>query len=75
MTRYLNYGGSTDIAAYETGYDYIKVQLRNGELYTFDYGKPGQYHVEQMKFLAKRGVGLDRYIQEKVRSQYAMKSR
>lgn len=75
MTRYLNYGGSSDIAAYETGLDYIRVQLRNGELYTYNYGKPGAYHVEQMKFLAKRGTGLDQYIADRVRHQYALKSR
>lgn len=75
MTRYLGYGGPSNIAAYEAGYDYIKVQLRNGEVYTFDHRKPGQHHVEQLKFLAKRGAGLDRYIDDKVRHQYALKSR
>ena len=75
MTRYLNYGGSTDVAAYEAGYDFIEVQLRNGEIYRYDYSKPGQHHVDQLKLLAKRGAGLDQYLNDRLRNQYAQKKR
>lgn len=71
MERYRNWSGTSGIAAYEIGPDFIKVRFRDtSRTYTYSYGHAGRIHVETMKTLAQRGSGLNKYINLHVRHLY-----
>ncbi len=71
METYSDSGGNSGISAYEIGADYISVQFSNtGKVYTYSYGRAGKGHVDQMKFLARSGSGLNSYIMKNVKSLY-----
>ena len=70
MKRYLNLNGNSSVSAYGTGADYIDVQFTDGSIYRYSYSSAGQYHVEQMKFLANVGSGLNSYIMSYCRYSY-----
>ena len=70
MQRYANWGGDSNIYAYECGLDYILVQFGNGSVYKYSYSSAGSYHVETMKELAMSGSGLNSYIMRNVRNNY-----
>jgi hypothetical protein len=73
MERYQNLNGDAGVAYYETGADFIKVQFLGGSTYVYDYVRPGPYHVERMKELAKAGRGLSTYISQQVRASFSFK--
>jgi hypothetical protein len=75
MEPYKNLGGVSNVIAYEIGDDWIKVQFRDGEIYTYTYQSAGQENIEQMKTLARAGQGLNSFISRAVRKAYASKSR
>lgn len=75
MENYKNLGGDSNVAAYEIGSDSIKVQFRDGSLYTYTYQSAGQSNIEQMKTLAIAGQGLNSFINRVVKKNYATKSR
>lgn len=56
--------------AYEILPTAIRVQFKDGKWYSYSYSSAGMAHVEQMKILAESGVGLNSYIQRKVRKLY-----
>ncbi|HLA55571.1 MAG TPA: hypothetical protein VK623_05705 [Flavobacterium sp.] len=67
MTTYRNTSGNSNIAAYEIGADYIKVQfIDTGKVYKYSYRSAKASHVEAMKKLASKGTGLDAYISENI---------
>lgn len=71
MTRYRNINGDSGVEAYEIGSDHIVVKFYSTHrLYVYSYRKAGQYHVEQMKRLARIGDGLNSYINKNVRKLY-----
>ena len=67
MERYMDINGDSGIYGYEIGTDYIKVQFKDGSIYS----SAGQSHVETMKILAKSGDGLNSYINKHARKLYA----
>jgi hypothetical protein len=71
MHRYRNVQGSSGVAAYETGPDYIRVMFKHGGTYEYDYASTGQLHVERMKALAASGQGLATFISKFVKANYA----
>ncbi len=75
MTPYLNRGGDSGVVSYEIGADSITVVFRTGRErnYLYNYQRPGQTHVDQMKILAAQGEGLNAYISSVVRSNFARK--
>ena len=75
MERYRNRGGDSNVARYEIGPDYLKVEFGDGGLYLFDYTKPGRENVERMKKLAIAGEGLNSFINTNVRKNYSRKIR
>lgn len=75
MEAYGNLGGNSNVTAYEIGNDWIKVQFRDGAIYTYTYQSAGQVNIEQMKKLAAAGRGLNSFISSDVRKAYASKSR
>jgi len=71
MERYRNWSGTSGIAAYEIGADFITVKfIDTSRTYTYSYRRAGRTHVETMKTLALRGSGLNKYINRHVRSLY-----
>ena len=70
MEHYGNLSGDSGVYAYEIGSSYIVVQFNTGATYRYSYAKAGNYHVEQMKQLARRGSGLNSYINRNVKYLY-----
>ena len=74
MTKYVNLGGSSNVLAYEIGFDYIDVIFGGTNLiYRYSYRSAGMQAVETMKRLATSGSGLNSYINRYVRKQYESK--
>jgi len=63
--------GSSGVAAYETGPDFIRVKFWHGATYEYDHATTGQFHVERMKMLARSGEGLATFISKFVKAAYA----
>ena len=75
MKRYKNLSGDSGVLAYEIGKDYIKVEFRDGDVYLYNYFRPGRDKVERMKELAEEGRDLSAFISRYVRERYAEKLR
>ena len=75
MEPYKNLAGDSAVVAYEIGDDSIKVQFRDGWIYTYNAESIGHSNVEHMKALASAGSGLNSFISRVVKGQYAAKSR
>ncbi|CAD6521961.1 hypothetical protein ACFQ3P_09845 [Paraburkholderia sabiae] len=73
MKRYRNLSGSSGVVAYETADDGIVVKFLTGDMYLYDYARPGRKEVEEMKRLAVAGRGLATYISKVVKDRYARK--
>lgn len=71
MEPYQNLSGNSGVAAYEIGEDYIRVQFTSGSVYVYTYDSAGADNIEQMKRLAKKGQGLNTFINTTVREEYA----
>lgn len=70
ITIYKNLGGNSGVRAYEIMPTSIRVQFKEGKWYVYSYSKAGFSHVENMKMLAERGIGLCSYIQRNVKYLY-----
>ena len=75
MEPYKNLAGDSAVVAYEIGNDSIKVQFRDGWIYTYNAESAGHSNIEHMKTLASAGSGLNSFISRVVKGQYAAKSR
>ena len=73
MKRYKNLSGDSGVLSYETGKDYMKVKFRDGDVYLYNYYRPGRDKVERMKELAEEGRGLSTFISRYVKKKYAEK--
>ncbi|MCX3264206.1 hypothetical protein [Pedobacter agri] len=73
MERYLNHSGSSGVAAYQIGEDYIWVQFTSGSIYEYTYSSAGTRNIEEMKSLANSGSGLNSFIMKNVRNKYSRK--
>ncbi len=71
MEPYQNLSGNSGVAAYEIGEDYIRVQFTSGSVYVYTYDSAGADNIEQMKRLARKGQGLNTFINTNVREEYA----
>jgi hypothetical protein len=58
------------VSEYEIGPDWIRVQFKDGTVYTYSYESAGRIHVETMKDLAVSGKFLSTYISKYVRDNY-----
>ena len=75
MEAYKNIAGDSAVVAYEIGDDWIKVQFRDGWIYTYTNESTGRDNIEHMKTLASAGSDLNSFISRVVKGQYAAKSR
>lgn len=67
----MDINGDSGVYGYEIGTDYIKVQFKDGSIYTYTYLSAGRDKVETMKILAKSGNGLNSFINRYARKLYA----
>lgn len=73
MERYQNLSGTSGVAAFAVGTDYIKVQFGDGSVYQYTHASAGEGNITQMKALAVRGLGLNSFINTSVKFRYADK--
>lgn len=62
---------SSGVAAYDCGPDWIRIRFHRGGTYRYDAAHPGRAHVLRMQWLADAGRGLNTYINQHVRDDYA----
>lgn len=65
--------GDSGVTAYEAGDSWIVVQFGDGHRYRYDATAPGPVHVAAMIDLASAGRGLNTYINQHVRANFARK--
>lgn len=71
FVKYLNIDRDSPVTMYEIGADYISVVFKNcKKIYTYTYSTAGNRNVENMKSLARRGNGLNSYIQLNCKTLY-----
>lgn len=75
MQHYKNLGGDSNVAAYEYGSDFIRVQFKDGSIYLYTSSSAGAKNIERMKQLADSGRGLNSFINTTVRKLYKTKER
>lgn len=71
MQPYKDLSGDSGIAAYEIGPESICIRFMDGGTYLYDASAPGRAHVARMQQLAQAGDGLNTYINQHVRDNYA----
>lgn len=62
MQRYGNLSGDSGVTAFETGADFIKVQFKDGDTYTYTAMIAGAQVIARMMQLAQAGRGLATFI-------------
>ncbi|QJQ95855.1 MULTISPECIES: hypothetical protein [Halomonadaceae] len=75
MQRYANPSGSSGIQGYEIGGDTIRIRFGDGSVYRYSYASAGMDNIERMKTLARKGQGLNTFINTTVREEYAERER
>lgn len=71
MEPYKNLSGTSGVNAFELHDTSIHVRFRNGATYQYTDKLPGSLEVLRMKTLARRGLGLNTFINRHVRKNYA----
>jgi hypothetical protein len=70
MEKYQDINGNSGIGAFEIGSDYIIVTFKDGSIYKYSYQSAGRENIEQMKRLARKGSGLNTFINRNVRKLF-----
>ncbi len=68
--RYGNKASNSGVSRYAIAPDAIHVQFHGDRVYVYSNQMPGPEHVERMKQLARRGIGLSTYISQQVQHRY-----
>lgn len=74
MEHYKNINGDSGIEAYEILIDGIKIKFDSSCIYTYTNYSAGVNNIENMKALAKKGSGLNSYINKNVKHKYSHKT-
>ncbi len=65
MEKYLNKNGDSGVTHYEIGEDFIEVRFKGkSTVYIYTHALNGKSHIDHMKKLALKGLGLSSYIAE-----------
>lgn len=73
MNAYKNLAGNKGVTAYKCGDDSIRVRFDTTKVYIYDHKYTGKQHVETMKALAMKGLGLNKYIDDQeVKDKYSV---
>lgn len=75
MEPYANRGGDSGIVAYELAAQSIVVQFEDGWKYLYTHSSAGRTNIDRMEDLARRGEGLNEFINRTVRDGYQRKFR
>lgn len=67
MERYKNLSGASGVRSYEIGDGRIIIKFNTGVRYKYNSIKPGLAHVNRMIELARKGRGLNSYINKNVK--------
>ena len=71
MEKYRNSSGTSGVSSFEISADCIEVRFSGtAKTYRYSYHRAGQNHVENMKQLARKGSGLNAYINNYVKYLY-----
>jgi len=73
MLLYKNLSGKSEVVAYETGEDFIRVQFSDDSIYLYTYENVCSHNVERMKHLANYGLGLNSFIKNHANKYYPKK--
>lgn len=73
MAMYKNLAGNVGICSYEFREDAIRINFHTRKSVIFDHKHTGGEHINKMKTLALQGFGLNHYIKDHVKDQYAAK--
>lgn len=73
--QYADPNGDSSVDAYEIGSDYVQVRFTDGSVYLYTYASAGESNIERMKELAQSGNGLNSFIMNNVKYDYASKQR
>lgn len=75
MVTYANYGGDSNVEAYQIDRDCILVKFKGAGAchYLYTYRSCGQANIERMKGLAQQGEGLNSFIMRYVKNDYESK--
>lgn len=69
--QYKNINGNSNIESFMIGEDFISVKFNgSSKVYVYSYTSAGKIHVENMKVLARKGSGLNSYINTNCRMLY-----
>jgi hypothetical protein len=75
MERYKNLSGNSGVVEYEIGPTFVKVRFSDGTIYRYTESSAGARHIQRMKNLARKGLGLSSFISSTVGEAYASKGR
>ncbi len=73
METYANRSGQSGVRFYEIGESHIDVTFSDGKSYRYTYRSASSTNVEEMKRLAKAGLGLNSFITRRVKKNYESK--
>lgn len=73
MEKYRNLSKNAGIKSYELLADGIKIQFVDGSVYLYNIQSTGKRAIQNMQSLARKGIGLTTYINQKVRENFAEK--
>lgn len=71
MQPYKNLSGISGVKAFAMDEKAIQIRFMNGAIYRYTHASSGEMEVLRMKTLARRGFGLNRFINQHVRKNYA----
>jgi len=72
MKTYRDRDNNSNIAGYEYGEDWIRIYFKDDSEYEYSSEYVTQYMIDQMKYLADQGDGLNAYI-NKNKPKYSSK--
>jgi archaellin len=71
MQRYSDINRNSGVMGFDINDTSITVYFKGtAKPYVYSYRKAGRHHVDQMKYLAMAGDGLNEYINENVRKTF-----
>lgn len=73
MQPYQESSDESGIAAYRVTPTTIIIAFKAGGVYLYNHSRPGRAHVQAMQKLAASGDGLNTYINQHVRENFARK--
>jgi hypothetical protein len=74
MAKYENLSGRSNVKSYKSTRGKLNIKFGDGSRYLYTPGSAGAYKLRRMRELAGKGIGLNRYINKKVKNNYESKS-